>query len=150
MTLKVGDPAPLFEGVTDTGEPFRLGDHVGKRNVVVYFYPKDDTPGCTKEACAFRDSWDRITSTGALVVGVSSDSVDSHRDFKKKYNLPFTLVSDPKTKIREAYGVKGLLIPPRVTFVIDKKGRIVHVYNNQLNPEKHVEEALKALQTLGA
>ncbi|MEM0272046.1 MAG: peroxiredoxin [Thermoprotei archaeon] len=148
MVLRVGDKAPLFEGVTDTGVRFSIADWLGKTNLVVYFYPKDDTPGCTREACAFRDSWDKLAGYDAMVIGVSSDSVESHQTFKKKYGLPFTLISDPNGKIRELYGVKGLLIPPRVTFVIDKKGEIVHVFNSQLNPEKHVDEALKALQSL--
>lgn len=148
MALKVGDPAPLFEAPADSGETFRLADHVGKSFVVLYFYPKDDTPGCTREACAFRDSWDKIRALGAVVVGVSSDGVDSHRAFKAKHRLPFILVSDVGGKIRELYGVKRLLIPPRVTFVIDKKGRIAHVYNSQLNAEKHAEEALRALEAI--
>lgn len=147
----MGDRAPVFEGLSDSGERFSLGDYLGKANIVLYFYPKDGTPGCTREACAFRDAWDRLAGVGdTVVVGVSSDSVESHREFKRRHRLPFILVSDRDGKIRELFGVKGFLIPPRVTFVIDKKGEIVHVYNGQLNPERHVEEALKALEAIRA
>jgi peroxiredoxin Q/BCP len=148
MTVKVGDKAPLFEALTDTGQKISLSDHIGKTEIVLYFYPKDETPGCTKEACSFRDSWEEIVKLGATVFGVSSDSVDSHKSFKEHHNLPFTLLSDSNSKIREMYGVKGLLIPPRVTFVIDKHGTVTHVYNSQMNPTRHVEEALAALKKL--
>lgn len=149
MTLKVGEKAPLFEALTDKGEKISLSDYVGKTDVVLYFYPKDETPGCTKEACSFRDRWEELAKLGATVFGVSSDSVDSHKSFKEHHGLPFTLLSDPDNKIREMYGAKGLLIPPRVTYVINKEGIITHVYNSQMNPTRHVEEALTALKKTG-
>jgi peroxiredoxin Q/BCP len=146
--LKLGDKAPDFEGVTDSGERIRLTDLLKEHEVVLYFYPKDDTPGCTAEACAFRDNWDKVREKGALVIGISSDDVESHRKFKGKYKLPFTLVSDHDGKIRELYGAKGFLLPDRVTFVIDRKGIIRHVYKSQMRPENHVKEALRALEEI--
>ncbi|QXJ29357.1 peroxiredoxin [Saccharolobus shibatae] len=148
--VKVGDKAPLFEGIADNGEKISLSDYIGKHNVVLYFYPKDDTPGCTREACAFRDNWNLLKDYDVVVIGVSSDDVDSHKKFKEKYKLPFILVSDPDKKIRELYGAKGFILPARVTFVIDKKGMIRHIYNSQTNPANHVNEALKALKQIKA
>ncbi|MCH4816529.1 MAG: peroxiredoxin [Saccharolobus sp.] len=148
--VKVGDKAPIFEGITDSGEKISLADFIGKHNIVLYFYPKDDTPGCTREACAFRDNWNLLKDYDVVVIGVSSDDVDSHKKFKEKYKLPFILVSDPDKKIRELYGAKGFILPARVTFVIDKKGMIRHIYNSQTNPANHVNEALKALKQIKA
>lgn len=147
MKLKIGDQAPDFEGITDEGRKIRLSDFRGKF-VILYFYPKDDTPGCRVEAMSFRDRYDELQSLNAVVIGVSGDNVDSHKKFKEKYKLPFILVSDTEGKIRELYGVKGLLIPPRVTFVIDTDGRIIHIYSSQLNPSSHVSEALKVIREL--
>jgi peroxiredoxin Q/BCP len=146
--MKVGDKAPIFESVDDSGNRFSLADYIGKHNIVLYFYPKDDTPGCTREACAFRDNWDALKDYDVVVIGVSSDDVNSHSRFKAKYRLPFILVSDPDGKIRELYGAKGFIIPARVTFIIDKRGVIRHVYNSQLNPTNHVKEALKTLERI--
>lgn len=144
--LKTGDTAPQFESVTESGEKFSLGDLIGKANIVLYFYPKDFTAGCTKEACTFRDNWDKVNSLGATVIGVSSDSPDTHSRFKKEHNLQFTLVSDQDKRIRKLYGVESRLIPPRTTFVIDKQGKIRSVFNSQVNVTKHVEESLSALE----
>jgi peroxiredoxin Q/BCP len=146
--VKVGDKAPIFESVDDSGNRFSLADYIGKHNIVLYFYPKDDTPGCTREACAFRDNWDALKDYDVVVIGVSSDDVNSHSRFKAKYRLPFILVSDPDGKIRELYGAKGFIIPARVTFIIDKRGVIRHIYNSQLNPTNHVKEALKTLERI--
>jgi len=148
MALKVGSKAPDFEGLTDEGHRFKLYEVVGKKNVVLYFYPKDETPGCTAEACSFRDNWEEVKKYDAVVVGVSSDSVESHKQFKMRHSLPFTLVSDPDKNIRKLYDVKGSLMPPRVTFVIDKEGVIRHVYDSQLNATAHVKEALSALKKI--
>ncbi|BDC17610.1 peroxiredoxin [Acidianus sp. HS-5] len=146
--VKVGNKAPIFEGVTDNGDKISLEDFLGKSNIVLYFYPKDDTPGCTREACAFRDNWDLLKDYDVVVIGVSSDNVESHKRFKEKYKLPFILISDPDQRIRELYGAKGFILPDRVTFVIDKKGIIRHVYKSQLNPANHVNEALKTLEKI--
>ncbi len=148
MELKVNDSAPQFESVTDSGEKFSLVDLIGKTNVVLYFYPKDFTLGCTKEACTFRDNLDKVTALGATIVGISSDSPETHSRFKKEHSLRFTLVSDQDKRIRKLYGVDGRFIPPRTTFVIDRSGRIRSVFNSQVNVTKHVEEALRALDDI--
>jgi thioredoxin-dependent peroxiredoxin len=148
-TLHVNDKAPLFSAKTDSGETFSLADHLGKSNIVLYFYPKDFTTGCTKEGCAFRDKWDKVISLGATVLGVSSDSVESHKAFKEQYKLPFTLLSDDNNQeIRKQYGVKGLLIPSRVTFVIDRRGVIRDIFNSQINFREHIDNALRVLSEI--
>jgi peroxiredoxin Q/BCP len=148
MKLSVGDKAPLFDGITDSGEKISFADLVGKKNIVLYFYPKDDTPGCIAEACGLRDNWEKILSMDATVIGVSAQSVDSHKEFKKKYSLPFPLVSDSDDSIRRLYGATGFLIPPRITFVIDKQGVVRYVLNSQLNITKHISEGLRTLESL--
>ena len=145
MVLPVGSEAPDFEGIADDGNRIRLSEFTSKGPVVMYFYPKDETPGCTAEACAFRDEWDDFKKVGATVIGVSSDSVESHRKFKQHRNLPFILVSDEGQKIRSLYGAKGLLIPPRISFVIIG-GKIAHVYNSQMTATNHVKEAKRVLE----
>lgn len=148
MQLKVDDTAPTFDSVTESGEKFSLAALIGKTNVVLYFYPKDFTAGCTKEACTFRDNWDKVTSLGATVVGISSDSPETHARFKKEKALPFTLVSDQDKQIRKLYGVDGHFIPPRTTFIIDKHGKIRNVFNSQTNISKHIEESLRTLDSI--
>jgi thioredoxin-dependent peroxiredoxin len=148
--LQAGARAPEFALDDQDGKPVALADFRGKKNVVVYFYPKDDTPGCTKESCAFRDQFSDFADAGAEVIGISSDSVASHKKFAEKYRLPFTLLSDPGGSVRKAFGVPSSLgvLPGRVTYVIDKKGVVRHAFNSQLNPAKHVQEALGVLATL--
>jgi thioredoxin-dependent peroxiredoxin len=148
LTLKVGDKAPLFEGTLDNDTKISLGDIIGTKNIVLYFYPKDMTPGCTAEACGFRDNWEKILSLDATVLGVSSQNTESHRQFKQKEKLPFPLISDPKNEIRKLYGATGMLVPPRITFVIDKRGFIRYVFNSQINVTKHIENALQQLEQL--
>jgi peroxiredoxin Q/BCP len=150
MSLKIGDKAPDFTGTTDSGESISLSVKLKEGPVVLYFYPKDETPGCIAEACSFRDRWDDIKKLGATVLGVSSDSVESHKNFKSNRNLQFTLISDERKEIRRAYGVTGTLIPPRITFVIDTDGTIEEVYNSQLNASNHADVALKSLNSLRA
>ncbi len=150
-TLKVGDPAPEFELKTDTGETVRLSDFRGRR-VVLYFYPKDDTTGCTAQACGFRDAYPRIEERNAVVLGVSPDSETSHRKFKTKYDLPFTLLVDPDHKVAQAYGVwgiksmygkeyEGIL---RSHFIIDEQGNLADV-QVKVSPGDSVARALEAL-----
>lgn len=149
MMLAAGDKAPDFTLKNQRGETISLHDYAGKI-VVLYFYPKDMSYGCTKEACAFRDSYEQFKDAGAEVVGVSSQSVESHTIFSTTYSLPFTLLSDEGGAVRKLYGVPATigLIPGRVTFVIDKQGTIRHVFNSQFNPEMHVDEALRIIKTL--
>jgi peroxiredoxin Q/BCP len=149
MGIRVGDVAPDFTLPNQDGAPFTLQTLLGKGAVVLYFYPKDDTPGCTAEACSFRDAYEDFKEAGAAVVGVSSDSAGAHQAFADKHRLPFTLVSDADGKVRKLYGVPGTLlglIPGRVTYVIDAAGIVRHVFNSQLNPTKHVREALEVLR----
>jgi peroxiredoxin Q/BCP len=147
MKVKVGETAPDFTLTSQTGEAVTLSQFRGKKNVVLYFYPKDETPGCTREACTFRDSYTLFTDLGAEVIGVSADTVESHRAFATHYNLPFTLLSDMDNDVRKMYGAESTLgfIPGRVTFVIDKRGVVRHVFSSQLQPEKHVQEARQIL-----
>jgi peroxiredoxin Q/BCP len=149
--VKAGERAPDFTLEDASGKPVSLADFAG-RPVVLYFYPKDDTPGCTKEACTFRDQYQDFQDAGAAVLGVSSDSSESHRKFAAKHRLPFTLLSDAAGKVRKRYGVPSTLglLPGRVTFVIDAEGVVRHVFNSQLDATRHVEEALGVLRKAGA
>jgi peroxiredoxin Q/BCP len=150
VSVKIGDSAPDFSLRSESGETVSLSDFVGQKPVVVYFYPKDDTPGCTAESCAFRDSYEAFKDAGAEVIGISSDSVESHQKFASKYNLPFHLLSDADGKTRQQYGVPATLglLPGRVTYVIDKEGIVRHIFNSQFNPKAHVTEAIQVLRSL--
>jgi peroxiredoxin Q/BCP len=145
--IKIGDIAPNFTISDQDGKPFTLSSLRGKV-VVLYFYPKDFTSGCTKEACHFRDAYEDFTEAGAEVVGVSSDSPQSHRKFRDAYLLPFSLLSDENGDIKKLYGVSGHLLPARITFVIDKDGVVRHVFSSKIDMKAHVDEALKVLKTL--
>ena len=149
MGIKIGDKAPDFSLPDQTGKMVRLKDFQGKKSVVLYFYPKDDTPGCTKESCTFRDHYEVFKEAGAEVIGISSDSTDSHQQFASKYRLPFLLLSDEGGKIRKLYGVGSTLgvLPGRVTYIIDKNGIIRHIFSSQFSPMKHVDEAMEFLKT---
>ena len=148
--VKVGDKAPDFTLPAGDGKNVSLSDFIGNNSVVVYFYPKDDTPGCTKESCAFRDSYEVFQEIGAEVIGISGDSPDSHQKFASKYQLPFILLSDTDNKVRKLFGVPATLfiLPGRVTYVIDKEGIVRHIFDSQLDFNAHVEEALKTLKSL--
>ena len=150
MAVKVGDKAPDFTLPSQMGDNVTLSEYLGKKNVVLYFYPKDETRGCTREACEFRDQYDVFTDLGAEVIGVSAQSVESHKSFATHYGLPFILLSDEKNEVRKLYGVPSSMgiIPGRVTYIIDKKGVVRHIFNSQFQPEKHIEEALKILKEL--
>ncbi|GEO06621.1 peroxiredoxin [Adhaeribacter aerolatus] len=148
--LKVGDQAPDFSLQTAAGEVFRLSEVLKKNNVVIYFYPKDDTRGCTAQACSFRDQYDVFRENNAEVVGISSDDVQSHQQFSAKHQLPFTLLSDAKGEVRKLYRVPRTfgIVPGRVTYLIDKKGIIRYSFNSQLKPLEHVSGTLEILKTL--
>jgi peroxiredoxin Q/BCP len=149
--VEVGSVAPDFTLRSQTGEMVSLGDFIGNKPVVLFFYPKDYTPGCTKEVCTFRNEYEDFRKLDAEVIGVSSDSVESHRNFAAKHDLPFTLLSDERGKVRKLYGASNTfgLFPGRVTYVIDEQGMVRHIFSSQLSVEKHVEEALKVLASLG-
>ena len=149
IKVKVGDPAPDFEGPTSNGSRLGLKDFKGKQNVVLYFYPKDDTPGCTREACSFRDNIKPIRDLGAEIIGVSLDSVQSHDKFARKYELPFPLISDKEKNIANAYGVLRDvgLSANRVTFIIDKDGKVTKIFP-KVDVGKHTDEVVAALKEL--
>ena len=150
--IQVGDKAPDFTLPSQTGEQVRLQDRLGERVVVLYFYPKDNTSGCTAEACAFRDSYETFTDAGAEVIGVSSDSADKHAGFASKHRLPFTLLADQGGRVRKAYSVPAVLgfLPGRVTYVIDRTGTVRHVFSSMTNIDGHVSEALEVVRQLQA
>lgn len=150
-TLKKGDQIPNFELRNQDNQMINIQDFVGQQNLVIYFYPKDDTPGCTKQACKFRDDFEKFSELNALVFGISADSPESHMEFAKKHNLPFTLLSDSDNTVRKQFGVKANylgIIPGRVTFIVDRKGIIQHVFESQSEAEKHVDEAVRILKEL--
>ena len=149
MALKVGDNLPLFKAVDAHGEVFDVSNYIGKP-LVIYFYPKDDTPGCTTQACTFRDQYEDFKALGAEVIGVSSDSEKSHQKFASRYKLPFILLSDGAKKLRRLFGVPSDLLgllPGRVTYVVDKEG-IIRLAFNSMSSKIHIDKALQILRTL--
>jgi len=147
--LKVGDKAPDFTLMDEQGRPVSLKDFLGKKPVILYFYPKDFSPGCTTEACRFRDDYKAYEEKGAAVIGVSLDTVESHTKFSEKYNLPFPILSDNKKEVAKAYGVLGIggIWTKRVTFIIDKEGNIAAIFP-KVDVKRHSEEVLQALEKL--
>lgn len=149
--LKVGKKAPAFKLMSDEENAVSLKDFAGKK-VVLYFYPRDNTPGCTREACSFSENMKRLKKAGAVVIGVSADSVASHKKFKEKYNLNFPLLSDPDRKVIQKYGVwkeknmygKKTMGVERTTFIIDEQGAILHIFP-KVRVDGHTEEVLKKL-----
>jgi len=150
-TVKTGDRAPDFSLPSQDGKPVAIADYRGKNAVVLFFYPKDESPICTKEACSFRDAYEDFVKAGAVVIGVSSDSAASHQAFAGRHRLPFLLLSDNDGSLRRAFGVPTTLgiLPGRVTYVIDKEGVVRLVFNSQLAAAEHVAEALKIVEQLG-
>jgi peroxiredoxin Q/BCP len=149
-SVQVGDPAPDFTLPGRDGTEVSLASYRDKKVVVLYFYPKDNTRGCTAEACAFRDSYEVFTEAGAEVIGISSDSADSHDNFASKHQLPFVLASDKGGTVRQRYGVPTKLgvIPGRVTYVIDRQGVVRHVFSSMTNFDGHVGSALEMVKQL--
>ena len=147
MALKVGDTLPNFTAKDTNGTVFNSQNYIGKQSLVIYFYPKDNTPGCTAEACSFRDNYQDFKDLGAEVIGISADSVTSHLKFKSKFNLPFILLSDADKKLRKLFGVENSLIflPGRETFVADKNGVILMIFNS-ISSKIHIEKALQILK----
>ncbi|QIL74442.1 MULTISPECIES: peroxiredoxin [Hymenobacter] len=149
--LQIGDQAPDFTLPTTTGATFRLAEQRGQRAIVLYFYPKDDTPGCTAQACSFRDQYEDFQDLGAEVIGISSDSEASHQKFTQKHRLPFPLLADESGKVRKLYEVPRAMLgilPGRVTFVIDKEGVIQYIFNSMQRATDHVAKAKEVLAGL--
>ncbi|HEX4849808.1 MAG TPA: peroxiredoxin [Puia sp.] len=146
-TLSVGDTVPSFILYDQDGHLFNSKDYVGKKILVIYFYPKDESAVCTKEACAFRDSYTDFVKRGAMVVGINGGTVESHKEFQKHHQLPFTLLSDPENKVLKLFGVKNkFFISGRETFVIGLDGKVVYTYNSMMQGTKHASEALKHIE----
>lgn len=151
MGLKVGDKIPSFAAKDTNGNDFDSQAVIGTKPLVVYFYPKDNTPGCTAQACSFRDQYEDFKDSGAEVIGISSDSVASHQKFTQKFQLPFILLSDQDKKIRKLFGVPSELfgiLPGRVTYVADKTGTIIMVFDSSRMATQHVQKALEAVRKL--
>jgi thioredoxin-dependent peroxiredoxin len=148
--ISIGDKAPLFSLPAMDGIVFNLEEQIGKKNLVVYFYPKDESYGCTKEACSFRDSYQDFKDAGAEVIGISSDDEESHRKFASHYKLPFILLSDRHGKVADSYGVANRLgiLKGRMTFLIDKQGIIRMIYSSNVNMQNHIDRAIEMLGTL--
>lgn len=149
--IEVGSTIPLFSLKDQYGQMFNLDSVIGKKKLVIYFYPKDDSPGCTKEACSFRDQFDVFNEADAMIIGISAQSVESHLKFANKHRLNYTLLSDTKNKIRKLFGVPTNffgLIPGRVTYIVNKEGVVEFIFDSQVQAEKHVDEALRILQEI--
>lgn len=148
--LQVGDRAPDFTANSQAGQPVALSEFLGSKTVVLFFYPKDGTAVCTKEACSFRDAYEDFVQAGAVVIGVSSDSAESHQAFSSSHRLPFVLLADTDGSVRKAFGVLKTvgIMPGRVTYVIDKEGIVRHVFSSQFAADRHVAEALAVVRQL--
>ncbi len=144
--IQIGDKCPIFSLPNQAGEVVNISDYLGKQKLVLFFYPKDDTPGCTKEACEFRDRYADFLDLGCTVFGISSDSESSHVGFIQKHSLPYSLLADKQKIVRKLFGVPGNLfglIPGRVTYIIDEQGIVIGIFNSQLDPIGHIDAALK-------
>jgi peroxiredoxin Q/BCP len=146
--LSAGDSMPRFSLKNQNDSLINVQDYIGKKLLVIYFYPKDESWVCTKEACAFRDSITDFIKAGAMVIAINSGSVASHKEFQQKHGLPFMLLSDPDGKVSEMFGVKDGLASERVTFIVDKTGQIVFTYNSLINGKEHVQKALEFIREM--
>ncbi len=149
-SVKTGDRIPPFKLRDQNNEIADSESLLAQKALVLFFYPKDDTPGCTAEACAFRDQFEVFTEAGAKVVGISADPPDSHKAFAQKHRLPYLLLSDEDNEVRKQFGVpKSLLgiLPGRVTYIIDQNGIVRHIFSSQLNVQKHISEALRVISS---
>ncbi len=151
MSISIGDSCPHFSLQNQDGQTINIQDYIGTKNIIIYFYPKDNTVGCTKEACSFRDAMQDLNNLDCEVVGISADSVASHKAFANQFRLNFNLLSDVGNEIRKMFKVPANvfgLIPGRVTYVVNKGGKIVHVINSQLNPDKHIKETIEVVSLM--
>jgi len=149
--IKIGSSIPSFTLTDQNGNLFDINSVLGKKNLVIYFYPKDDSPGCTAQACSFRDQFEVFREADAVIIGISGQSVESHKEFAEKHRLSFTLLSDEGDKIRKQFGVPTNLLgilPGRVTYIADKTGKVIYLFNSQMQATKHVDEALRILKEL--
>jgi len=149
--IQIGDSCPSFILKNQFSEDFDVNQVLGKKTLVIYFYPKDDTPGCTKEACSFRDRFEEFQDLGCEVIGISSDSEQKHKEFADKHKLPFILLADTNQSVRKSFGVPGSLfglIPGRVTYIVGKEMKIKGIFNSLLNPLGHIEHALELVKTI--
>lgn len=149
--ITIGSTIPAFTLPDQDGQPFDISSLLGKQKLVIYFYPKDDSPGCTREACSFRDQFEVFKDAGATIIGISAQSSESHKKFAEKHHLTFTLLSDKGNKVRTLFGVPTSffgLLPGRVTYITDSRGKVVYIFNSQVQAEKHVDEALRILKEL--
>jgi peroxiredoxin Q/BCP len=149
MSISIGDTCPSFSLQNQHGKIINIQDYIGSKNLVIYFYPKDNTPGCTKEACSFRDAMQDLNNLDCEVFGVSADSVTSHKKFADQFRLTFNLLSDIGNEVRKSFKVPANLfglVPGRVTYVINKDGKVVHIINSQTNPDKHIKETIEVLK----
>jgi thioredoxin-dependent peroxiredoxin len=144
--IKLGDQIPDFSLPNQDGNIFEISDYIGKKKLVIFFYPQDGSLNCTKEACYFRDLTDVFDETDAVVIGISSQSVESHKEFAERNRLKYTLLSDNENKVRKLFGVPGRvfgLVPGRVTYVADRSGKVVYIFDSQTETQRHADEALK-------
>jgi peroxiredoxin Q/BCP len=151
QAIQIGDNCPAFSLPDSQGKQIDVNDYLGQKILVLFFYPKDDTPGCTKEACAFRDAYADFMELGCEVFGISSDASQSHQAFQQKHQLPYPLLSDAQKKVRQLFGVPASLfglLPGRVTYIVGLDGKIAGIFNSQTNPVGHINEALKVAKNL--
>jgi thioredoxin-dependent peroxiredoxin len=151
MSITIGSNCPEFTLLNQEGKEVNMRDFIGTKNIIIYFYPKDNTPGCTKEACSFRDSMHDLNNLDCEVFGISADSVSSHKAFSERFRLTFNLLSDENNLIRKQFKVPANLFgifPGRVTYIINKEGKVIHIINSQTNPEKHIKETIEVVKGL--
>ena len=149
MALKTGDLVPEFTLKDQDGETFSISEYLGKHNILIYFYPKDESPGCTTEACTFRDNVEKFDDLNCKIIGISRDGSNRHKRFAEHYNLPFKLLSDRRKQVRKLFGVSDVIpgvLPGRKTYLVNLEGRISHIFEYQFKPKRHVLEALLALE----
>ncbi len=149
MSISIGDSCPHFSLQNQNGETINIKDYIGSKNVIIYFYPKDNTAGCTKEACSFRDAMQDLNNLDCEVFGISADSVASHKSFANQFRLMFNLLSDVGNSVRKSFKVPANLfglIPGRVTYIVNKEGKVIHIINSQMNPDKHIKETIEVVK----
>jgi peroxiredoxin Q/BCP len=151
QTIQIGDNCPAFSLPDSQGKEIHVNEYLGQKILVLFFYPKDDTPGCTKEACAFRDAYADFVELGCEVFGISSDASNAHQVFQQKHQLPYPLLSDTQKKVRQLFGVPASLfglLPGRVSYVVGLDGKVAGIFNSQTNPVGHITEALKVVRNM--